>query len=149
MKSYTPIRRFYAWIGFSVIWGAVILAILFIALRFCVPQNDSGLLETRDAMAQEIDPVQVPAVVTAYTSSVDETDSTPNVNAAGTHPHNGSVACPSKYSFGTQVQIDGKTYICDDRMSANRRGDSYFDIWVHTKSEAFYFGKEITMVTII
>ncbi len=80
----------------------------------------------------------VTATVTAYTSSVDETDDTPLVNAAGTEPHTGSIACPIRYPFGTVVRFEGNAYVCDDRMSS--KYSDRFDIWVETKAEAFEFG---------
>jgi 3D (Asp-Asp-Asp) domain-containing protein len=90
---------------------------------------------------------RVVATVTAYTSSVDETDSTPFENAAGTRPGPGSVACPMRYAFGTRVLIAGQEYTCDDRMHS--RFGERFDIWMHSKAQAFEFGKKRVEVAII
>ena len=140
---YSRIRQFYAWVGFLVTWGLVIALIA----HYVLPKVDPQWVYTRSARAEAN--ITIPAVVTEYTSSVNETDSTPLVNAAGTRPHDGSLACPSMYRFGTKVVIEGNTYTCDDRMAANRRGDSYFDVWVHTKTEAFDWGKKILTITIL
>jgi len=84
------------------------------------------------------------ATVTAYTSSVDETDSDPFTNAAGTRPGPRSLACPAWMDFGTQVKIAGHMYVCDDRMNPKKQiefNQAGFDIWMETKAEAFEWGK--------
>jgi 3D (Asp-Asp-Asp) domain-containing protein len=101
------------------------------------------------APAEESEPVAtVAGEVSAYTSSVDETDDTPFLTAAGTKTRRGVVACPSKYALGTVVQINGKEYVCEDRMNPRYRNTSHFDIWVPTKAEAFKFGRQHLTVTI-
>lgn len=88
------------------------------------------------------------AHVTAYTSSTDETDEDPHTTASGTKPERGTLACPSKYDFGTVVTIKGKTYICEDRMNARYRNSERFDMWVPTKSEAYRWGKQKLQVEV-
>lgn len=90
---------------------------------------------------------RVVATITAYTSSEDETDSTPFENASGNRPGPGSVACPVRYAFGTRVLIQGQQYTCDDRMHS--RFSERFDVWRETKNEAFEFGKKRVVVAII
>lgn len=89
------------------------------------------------------------AEVSAYTSSVDETDSTPNINAMGTRPGPGSIACPSRYKFGTKVIINGDEFSCDDRMNPRYDRGDYFDIWMQTKSQAMQWGRRIVEVKVI
>jgi 3D (Asp-Asp-Asp) domain-containing protein len=109
---------------------------------------------TPPAEAQEVTPqsdhfrqaTNMVATVTAYTSSEDETDSTPFENASGTRPARGSVACPRTLAFGTQVVIDGKTYTCDDRMHSKYA--DRFDVWVESKAEAFEWGRRELAVVI-
>jgi 3D (Asp-Asp-Asp) domain-containing protein len=140
MKEYTRIRRFYARVGFAVIWFLIIAIIAYLSMT----------IEFRPAKieAAPLPPVQIAAVITAYSSSVDETDSTPNINAMGTRPHLGSVACPSQYKFGTEILIQGKTYQCDDRMAQKTREKPHFDIWMPSKQEALRFGNQLEIVTI-
>ena len=38
-------------------------------------------------------------------------------------------ACPSKYEFGTKFIINGKEWICLDRMAPNYREGNNFDLW--------------------
>jgi 3D (Asp-Asp-Asp) domain-containing protein len=83
-------------------------------------------------------PQQFPAVVTAYSSSPDETWGDPWITASGRRVAHGVVACPRRYPFGTQFRIGQQIYTCWDRM--HRRFDHRFDVWMPTKQEALEFG---------
>ena len=91
----------------------------------------------------------VVAEISAYTSSVDETDDTPTLMADGTTTRHGAIACPSKYSFGTQVQIGDDKYFCSDRMNKRYRDSEHFDIWVESKEKAFAWGRRTLTIKII
>lgn len=91
----------------------------------------------------------VRAEVSAYTSSVEETDDTPEINAMGTKPAHGSVACPLKYDFGTEVIINGKSYFCDDRMGPRYARGDYFDIWTSSRDEAVHWGRRHVTVEVV
>jgi 3D (Asp-Asp-Asp) domain-containing protein len=87
------------------------------------------------------------ADVTGYSSTKDQTDSTPFITASGERVRDGIIACPRKYEFGTRFKIDDKTYICEDRM--NIRFDDRFDIWFPSRELAVNYGiqkKEITLL---
>jgi len=91
--------------------------------------------------------VEIEATVTAYTSSIDETDSNPFETAAGTETRHGIVACPSHLPFGTEVIIETTSYVCEDRMNKRYRNTNRFDIWMETKNEAVQWGKkELTVL---
>ena len=79
--------------------------------------------------------------MTAYTSSVDETDSTPFITADGSHTRDGIVAA-NNLKFGTRVRFPDlcgdKVFEVHDRM--NKRYTDRIDIWMTTKGEAFKFG---------
>lgn len=90
----------------------------------------------------------VSATVTAYTSSVDETDDDPFITASGKTVRDGTLACPSKYKFGTVIEIQGERYTCEDRMNKRYRHTERFDIWVQTKSDAFQWGKKQLFVKV-
>lgn len=92
-------------------------------------------------------PTVVRAEITAYSSSADETDDEPDVNASGTRPSHGSLACPRYYDLGTEFLIDGKRYTCDDRMS--KRFPDRFDIWMESKEEAIRFGVRTLPVEVL
>jgi 3D (Asp-Asp-Asp) domain-containing protein len=97
-------------------------------------------------VAPEPEPPPIMAVVTAYTSSVDETDSTPDITASGSKTREGIAACPRKYPFGTKVVIDDRIYVCEDRMHI--RFNDRFDIWMPTKKEAFEWGRQTLPITV-
>lgn len=82
------------------------------------------------------------ATVTAYTSSVDETDEDPFITASGSTVRHGTLACPSKYEFGTVIEIEGVRYICEDRMNKRYRQTERFDVWKVTKQDAFAWGNK-------
>jgi 3D (Asp-Asp-Asp) domain-containing protein len=92
---------------------------------------------------------KVMAEISGYTSSVDETDSTPFITASGQRTRYGIIACPSRFKFGQEVIINGKTYECQDRMNARYRDKNNFDIWFETKAEAFAWGRRTVEVTIV
>lgn len=89
-------------------------------------------------------PVQktVRVMATAYTSSVDETDSDPWTTASGARAGDGVIAA-NGLPFGTKVrlpdQYGDKILIVLDRMS-QRYGNRYVDIWMPTKQQAKQWG---------
>lgn len=80
-------------------------------------------------------------VVTAYTSTPDQTDSTPFITANGTYVHDGIIAA-NWLKFGTRVRIPDmfgdKVFIVADRM--NTRFDDRADIWMADYQSARNFG---------
>jgi len=80
-------------------------------------------------------------IVTAYTSTIDQCDSTPFTTANGTTVHDGIVAA-NWLKFGTRVRIPSmfgdKVFIVADRM--NPRFDDRMDIWMSSMSNARVFG---------
>lgn len=88
-------------------------------------------------------------VVTAYSSSYDETDSTPFVTAAGTRTRDGVIAA-NFLSFGDKVKIPelfgDKVFVVEDRM--NRRFSDRLDVWFPTKWQAKRFGKHNAQIIV-
>ena len=88
--------------------------------------------------------------VTAYSSSVDETDSTPHVTASGTRTRDGVIAS-NAFPIGTQLRIPElfgeKILIVEDRM--HQRFTDRIDIWMPSKWQALRFGKQQAEVEII
>jgi len=80
-------------------------------------------------------------LVTAYSSTPDQTDSTPFITASGSHVRDGIVAC-NFLSFGTYVRFPDmygdKVFVVEDRMAL--RNSHKIDIWFPTRSEAYQFG---------
>lgn len=81
--------------------------------------------------------------VTAYSSTPDQTDSSPFITANGTHVHDGTLAC-NFLPFGTKVKFPeysgDKIYIVEDRM--NKRFSNRMDIWFASRSAALQFGRQ-------
>ncbi|TAN34229.1 hypothetical protein EPN28_00035 [Patescibacteria group bacterium] len=85
----------------------------------------------------------VRAVITAYTSSVEETDSDPFTAASGKKVYDGMLAA-NWLPFGTKIKIPSlygdKVFTVHDRMNA-RYGYGRLDIWLNTsRAEARKFG---------
>lgn len=90
-------------------------------------------------------------VLTAYSSSVDETDDTPFITASGKTVRDGIVA-NNLLKFGDKIRIPeifgDKIFEVQDRM--NQRKESYhFDIWMPSKEQALHFGAQTARIEII
>lgn len=61
--------------------------------------------------------------------------------ASGTVPEAGrTIAAPPEYDFGTEIEIEGITYVVEDRGSAIK--ESKIDIYFDTHAEALQFGRQ-------
>ena len=97
----------------------------------------------KNSKINEIEEVKVKSkklvLVTAYSSTVDQCDSTPFITANGTHVHDGTIAA-NFLKFGTKVKFPSlygdKVFIVEDRMKSNYK----VDIWFPTRQEAINFG---------
>ena len=83
------------------------------------------------------------AVITAYSSTVDQCDDDPFIAASGKHVYDGMIA-PNFLPFGTKIKIPSlygdKIFTVDDRMNA-RYGYGRIDIWMDApRSEVNAFG---------
>jgi 3D (Asp-Asp-Asp) domain-containing protein len=89
--------------------------------------------------------------VTAYSSTVDQTDSDPFTTASGTTVSDGTVAY-NFLPFGTQVRFPDifgdKIFIVEDRLNA-RAGPHLADIWMPTRSAAIHWGKRVIRMEIL
>ncbi len=81
-------------------------------------------------------------IITAYSSTYEETDDTPFITASGTITRRGIIACPQKYPFGTVIEIEGEIFVCEDRMNQRFQKGNYFDIWFPDKQLALEFGRQ-------
>ncbi|KKU97824.1 MAG: hypothetical protein UY31_C0066G0001, partial [Candidatus Wolfebacteria bacterium GW2011_GWE1_48_7] len=80
---------------------------------------------------------------TGYSSSENETDSTPFLTASGSYVRDG-VAASNFMPFGTKFKLPklfgDKVFTVEDRMNARYNGTNYVDIWFAEKSDAIRFG---------
>lgn len=71
---------------------------------------------------------QLRAYVTGYNTVPEQTSPTPCIAASGDNicGRTDVVACPRRISLGSFLQINGATYVCEDRLA--KKYDSRFDI---------------------
>lgn len=88
--------------------------------------------------------------LTAYSSTVDQCDSTPFITANGTHVHDGTIAA-NFLRFGTKVRIPeyfgDQIFTVEDRTHP-RYGDRV-DIWMETRQQALNFGKRRLKIEVL
>ncbi len=101
-------------------------------------------------VAEEGSPNRIMKVpVTAYSSEVGQTDSTPFTTASGTTVRDGVVAA-NFLPIGTHVKFPDlygeKVFVVEDRMNA--RYWKHMDIWMPETSEAKNFGLQWTTIEV-
>jgi 3D (Asp-Asp-Asp) domain-containing protein len=77
---------------------------------------------------------------TAYSAGDGFTPGT--VMANGKEVEEGMIACPSKYVFGTKIEVEGNIYECADRMAKRFRDGNYFDMYMDDIESAKKFGRK-------
>ncbi len=92
----------------------------------------------------------IETVVTAYSSRISETDSTPFITAAGTKVRSGVVAA-NWLPLGTKIKIPevfgDKVFTVEDRM--HKRNNNKLDVWFPNTEEALRFGVQKTQIEIL
>ncbi len=90
-------------------------------------------------------------IVTAYSSSVDETYGDPYITASGQRVRDGIVA-NNLLPLHTKVKLPelfgDKIFSVEDRMNS-KKGFYHVDIWFPSKKEALEFGSKLTYLEII
>lgn len=89
-------------------------------------------------------------LVTAYSSSPDETDDTPFITASGNSVGYGVVAA-NFLPFGTRIKLPKifgeQIFIVEDRLHS--RYNDRVDVWLPTKWDAFRFGQKLSEIEIL
>ena len=100
------------------------------------------------------DPIKVKKVkmiITAYSSTPEETDDTPFITASGKRVEEGIVA-NNLLPFGTEVRIPeiygDKTFVVEDRMHW-KKGSYHLDIWFADTQQAKDFGAKKVYIEIL
>jgi 3D (Asp-Asp-Asp) domain-containing protein len=84
----------------------------------------------------------------AYTAAADECGKSNGITASGIKVHEGTLACPPQYPFGTKIKIEGYgKFTCEDRGGAIK--GNKFDIYMPTKKQAFAFGRRSLTAEVI
>ena len=94
---------------------------------------------------------KVKMVITAYSSTPDQTDDTPLITASGKTVADGIIA-NNMLPFGTKIKIPqlfgDKIFIVEDRMHS-RKGKYQADIWMPDKTKAVNFGAKVTEIEVL
>jgi len=93
----------------------------------------------------------IKVVVTAYSSTPDQTDDTPFITASGKHVADGIVA-NNMLPLGTKIRIPGlygdKVFVIEDRMN-KKKSNYHIDIWMPTRTLALNFGVKTTEIEVL
>ncbi len=90
---------------------------------------------------------EVNILVTGYSSTPDQCWGDPFQTASGTRVHDGTMACPPQYPFGTKITIERKgTFVCEDRGGVIK--GNHFDMWFPSRQAAMNWGKRIVVAEI-
>ena len=93
----------------------------------------------------------VKVIMTAYSSTVWQTDEDPFTTASGIHVKEGIIA-NNMLPFGTEIKIPeyfgDKVFVVEDRMN-QRKGSYWVDIWFGTTEEAIDFGIKEAYIEIL
>jgi 3D (Asp-Asp-Asp) domain-containing protein len=94
---------------------------------------------------------KIKMIVTAYSSTPEETDNTPFITASGSKVRDGIVA-NNLLPFGSKIRIPevfgDKIFEVEDRMHF-RKSNYQLDVWFSNKEEAKEFGAKIATIEII
>lgn len=114
--------------------------------------GENSLIPVSDPAAPEPKVVKkMPVVITAYSSTVWETDDTPLITAANTAVRDGVIA-NNYLPFGTKVRMPEiygeKIFVVEDRMSWTK-GNYHVDIWFPSHQEAKEFGAKKSYIEVL
>ena len=116
---------------------------------FASTTNASYVAKTTNEAQKAVKTIKV--LVTAYSSTPDQTDDTPFITASGKYVKDGIIA-NNMLPFGTKVRIPklygDKVFIVEDRMNKSK-GNYQFDIWMSNRPLAVNFGVKTTEIEIL
>lgn len=124
------------------------------------PENSEQAKELSIIQGNSILPVSNPSlikvkkinmVITAYSSTPEQTDEDPFITASGTIVEEGLVA-NNLLPFGTQIRIPelygDKIFVVLDRMN-QKKGSYHLDIWFSEYDQAKNFGAKYTYIEVL
>jgi len=93
----------------------------------------------------------IKVVITAYSSTPEETDETPFITASGKSVSDGIIA-NNMLPIGTKIRIPSlygsKVFVVEDRMN-RRKSDYHIDIWMASKPLAVNFGVKTADIEVL
>lgn len=90
---------------------------------------------------------EVVAEVTAYNATVEQCGKDDGITASGVKAVEGITIAADDLPFGQKVEIDGKTYVVQDRFGGNYR--NRIDIFMDQTSRAWEFGRQRKIIKIL
>ena len=94
---------------------------------------------------------RIKMAITAYSSTVGQTDSTPFITASNSTVRDGIVA-NNLLPFGTRIRVPelygDKVFVVEDRMN-KKKGNYHLDIWFASTHEAQHFGSTVTYIEVL
>lgn len=95
--------------------------------------------------------VMVVVEITHYSSTPDQTDSTPQVTASGTRPKPWTLAVSRDllphFPYGSVVELNGQLYVVEDTM--HQRWRRRVDIWTPSRAEAIRRGRRTGILILL
>lgn len=117
--------------------------------RLVLSQTNTLLPIIQPTLPQRVVKI-IPVIVTAYSSTVDQTDDTPFITASGSWVREGIVAA-NFVPMGTRIMLPElygkKVFIVEDRMHPRKKYQ--VDIWFASYTEAKNFGAKLVNVEIL
>ena len=114
---------------------------------FAIPGPINRLPEVERRPAKRV----IRLTVTAYSSTVDQTDGDPFTTASGTQVRDGIIAY-NYLPFGTRVRFPDifgdKVFVVQDRLNA-RAGTYLADIWMPSREQAIQWGHKVLRMEIL
>lgn len=145
----TKIYKKYNDLGITLSKGCLIIGLLW----------NSSTIPYLSIIEEELNKLIIPTtkitvLVTAYSSTIEQTDSTPFITASNKKVYDGLVAA-NFLSFGTKIRIpeifDDKVFTVDDRMHRrfNNAKPQRIDIWFSTLAAAKKFGVKTLEIEVL
>ena len=133
----------------------LILIVLAIPIKLNHIIYHYGIKEEQDVKEETSVEMLGYRIITAYSSSPDETDSTPFITASNQQVRKGIIAT-NEFPMGTKVIIMGLENSCVPDITVfevqdrtNRRYNYRLDIWCESKEEALVMGRQTKEVKVI
>ena len=136
----------------GILVGVCLLGIIMpqiINADFANTTNASYVAKTTNVAQKAIKTIKV--VITAYSSTPDQTDDSPLITASNKYVRDGIIA-NNMLPFGTKVRIPSlygdKVFVVEDRMN-KRKSDYHIDIWMATRPLAVNFGVKTAEIEVL
>lgn len=116
-----------------------------------ITQGNTIISLSQTPEEEEKETKKMKMVITAYSSTVDQTDSTPYTTASGVKVKSGIVA-NNALAFGTEIKIPelygDRIFVVEDRLH-RRKGNYHLDIWFPTEEQALEFGSKTVTIQVV